>query len=226
MLSESSCIPGLETMITVRPGSHVHRLITVLGLAGEYPVRSLGVLGNERTLRALVVANEGAVIENKLIYGSVSGLKVDANDKPLSGAVMGLFTASETRFTKDTALLTAVSAEDGRFRFEKIPAGNWLMREIEQPKGFVLSEELFPVTVKEQGQVIEIKIANKLIRGSVTLTKYDADYPENKLSGAVFEVYRDVNGNKALDKDDVLLGAMEESSAGVYWMTDCAQAKG
>ena len=41
-------------MITVRPGSHVHRLITVLGLAGEYPVRSLGVLGNERTLRALV----------------------------------------------------------------------------------------------------------------------------------------------------------------------------
>ena len=27
MLSESSCIPGLETMITVRPGSHVHRLI-------------------------------------------------------------------------------------------------------------------------------------------------------------------------------------------------------
>lgn len=54
MLSESSCIPGLETMITVRPGSHVHRLITVLGLAGEYPVRSLGVLGNERTLRALV----------------------------------------------------------------------------------------------------------------------------------------------------------------------------
>ena len=165
-----------------------------------------------------LIANEGAVIENKLIYGSVSGLKVDANDKPLSGAVMGLFAASETKFTKDTALLTAVSAEDGRFRFEKIPAGNWLVREIEQPKGFVLSEELFPVTVKEQGQVIEIKIANKLIRGSVTLTKYDADYPENKLSGAVFEVYRDVNGNKALDKDDVLLGTMEESSAGVYWM--------
>ena len=182
----------------------------------KYPV-SFDYAGQDKKLVKLV-ANEGAVIENKLIYGSVSGLKVDANDKPLSGAVMGLFAASETRFTKDTALLTAVSAEDGRFRFEKIPAGNWLVREIEQPKGFVLSEELFPVTVKEQGQVIEIKIANKLIRGSVTLTKYDADYPENKLSGAVFEVYRDVNGNKALDKDDVLLGTMEESSAGVYWM--------
>jgi len=43
-----------EQHLTVRPGSHVHRLITVLGLAGEYPVCSLGVLGNERTLRALV----------------------------------------------------------------------------------------------------------------------------------------------------------------------------
>ena len=184
----------------------------------KYPVL-FDYAGQDKKLVKLI-ANEGAAIENKLIYGSVSGLKVDANDKPLSGAVMGLFAASETRFTKDTALLTAVSAEDGRFRFEKIPAGNWLVREIEQPKGFVLSEELFPVTVKEQGQVIEIKIANKLIRGSVTLTKYDADYPENKLSGAVFEVYRDVNGNKALDKDDVLLGTMEESSAGVYWMKD------
>lgn len=184
----------------------------------KYPV-SFDYAGQDKKLVKLI-ANEGAAIENKLIYGSASGLKVDANDKPLSGAVMGLFAASETRFTKDTALLTAVSAEDGRFRFKKIPAGNWLVREIEQPKGFVLSEELFPVTVKEQGQVIEIKIANKLIRGSVTLTKYDADYPENKLSGAVFEVYRDVNGNKALDKDDVLLGAMKESSAGVYWMKD------
>lgn len=41
-------------MLTVRTGSHVHRLITVLGLAGEYPVHSLGLLGNERTLKVLV----------------------------------------------------------------------------------------------------------------------------------------------------------------------------
>ncbi len=41
-------------MLTIRIGSHVHRLITVLGLTGEYPVRSLGLLGNERTLKVLV----------------------------------------------------------------------------------------------------------------------------------------------------------------------------
>jgi len=165
-------------------------------------------------------ANDGAAIENKLIYGAVSGLKVDANDKPLAGATIGLFAASETKFTKATALMTAVSAEDGGFSFEKVPVGNWIVCEIEQPQGFVLSKDLFPVTVKEQGQIIEVKIANDLICGSITLTKYDADYPENKLSGAVFEVYRDVNSNKTLDKDDMLIGTMEETSAGVYWMKD------
>lgn len=41
-------------MLTVRPGSQVHRLITVLGLTGEYPIRSLQLLGNERGLRTLV----------------------------------------------------------------------------------------------------------------------------------------------------------------------------
>ena len=54
MLSESSHLPRLETRLTIRTGSHVHRLITVLGLVGEYPIRSLGLLGNERTLRSLV----------------------------------------------------------------------------------------------------------------------------------------------------------------------------
>ena len=184
----------------------------------KYPV-SFDYAGQDVKLVTLS-ANDGAAIENKLIYGSVSGLKVDANDTPLAGAVIGLFAASETEFTEDNALLTAVSAEDGRFCFEKVPVGSWIVREIKQPGGFILSEELFPVTVCEQGQVIEIKIANELIHGNITLTKYDADYPENKLSGAVFEVYRDTNGNKMLDKDDVLLGIMEETSAGVYWMKD------
>ena len=52
------------------------------------------------------------------------------------------------------------------------------------------------------------------------MTKFDKDYPENKLSGAVFEVYRDTNGNKELDKDDELLGTMKETEKGQYEMKD------
>lgn len=52
------------------------------------------------------------------------------------------------------------------------------------------------------------------------ITKVDKDYPDNKLTGAEFFVYRDSNGNKALDADDELLGTLTETSVGVYEMSD------
>ena len=60
------------------------------------------------------------------------------------------------------------------------------------------------------GTVVEIEIANTRIRGNVQLTKVDKDYPENHLSGAVFEVYQDTDGDQKLGKDDTLLGTMTE----------------
>lgn len=41
-------------MITIRPSSYVYQLLELLCVAGEFPVRSLSVLGNERTVKALV----------------------------------------------------------------------------------------------------------------------------------------------------------------------------
>ena len=57
------------------------------------------------------------------------------------------------------------------------------------------------------------------------LTKVDKDYPDNKLMGAVFEVYSDTNGDGKLDKDDVLLGTMTEIEGGVYQMTELRYGK-
>lgn len=167
-----------------------------------------------------IYANNGEAIINELKYGSVSGIKTDENGEALEGALIGLFAPGTEEFTEDTALMTAVSAADGSFRFDNVPVGDWVLREIQQPEGFVLSEEQFPVTVSEDEQIVEITIQNEQIRGNITLTKYDADYPDNKLTGAVFEVYRDSNGNGTLDDGDELVGEMEETSEGVYWMED------
>lgn len=105
-------------------------------------------------------ANEGQPIENHLIRGSVLGHKVDENGQAAPGAVMGLFQADETEFTEDTALLISVSNEHGEFRFDGIPFGDWLVREIRQPEGFLLSETLYPVTIAEQNHVVEINVEN------------------------------------------------------------------
>ena len=41
-------------MIFVRPGSQVHRLITILSVVGDFPIQSLHLLGNERVYKVLV----------------------------------------------------------------------------------------------------------------------------------------------------------------------------
>lgn len=167
-----------------------------------------------------IKANGGAPIENKLLYGEIHGLKKDENGIGLAGALIGLFRADCTEFTTENAILTATSAEDGSFSFTRVPYGNWIVREIEAPTGFVLSEETYPVTVDADGAVIEVEIENTRIRGAVQLTKTDRDYPDNKLTGAEFTVYRDSNGNKELDADDALLGTLTETGIGVYEMAD------
>ena len=175
--------------------------------------------GQEIVCVSLTV-NGGEPIENEIIYGSVSGLKTTETEEALSGAVIGLFKNDETVFTIDTALMTTTSAEDGSFSFANVPYGTWLVREIQQPEGFILNETVFDVVITENAQVIEIDIVNEFIRGNITLTKIDADYPENKLTGATFDVYKDVNADGVIDDGDELMGSMAEKETGIYEMKD------
>ncbi|MDD4510443.1 MAG: SpaA isopeptide-forming pilin-related protein [Oscillospiraceae bacterium] len=190
----------------------------------QYPV--VFEYAGQDTALVEIRANDGKPIENKLLRGEVEGIKKDEDGKGLGGAVIGLFKSDETEFTRDTAILTATSGEDGSFSFANVPYGTWLVREIEAPTGFVLSDEIFTAVVDEDGAVIEVEIENILIRGNVQLTKVDKDYSgkglatDNKLTGAEFEVYRDVNDNKELDDGDELLGKLTETAIGVYGMTD------
>ena len=163
-----------------------------------------------------IAANAGEAITNELSRGEIRGLKTDENGTGLSGAVIGLFQSDETEFTAENALATATSAEDGSFSFSDVPFGDWVLKELESPEGFILSDEVIPVTIEEDGQVVEISLANERIYGSLRLTKVDKDYRDNKLTGAEFEVYRDTNGNKELDEGDELLGKLEETSTGIY----------
>lgn len=184
----------------------------------KYPVNY--EYAGQDTATVKIDANNGKTIENDLIYGSVSGKKVDENGNALGGALIGIFRTSDGEFTKENALMTTVSAEDGSFSFENIPFGTWYIREIEQPTGFVLNDTVYPVTVGQNGQVVEVEIVNRHIRGNITLTKVDADYPENKLTGATFEVYKDNNGDGKLDDGDTLVGTLTESEIGIYEMKD------
>ena len=172
-----------------------------------------------------IKVNDGKPIENKLIYGSVFGKKIDENGEALGGALIGIFKADETEYTKEHAIMTATSEKDGSFSFAKVPYGKWIVREIEAPEGFVLDDTSYEVNIGENEQVIEVEITDEYIYGNIELTKVDADYPDNKLTGATFDVYKDVNGDGKLDDGDELIGNLEETATGIYEMKEILYGK-
>lgn len=189
----------------------------------KYPV--VFEYAGQDTATVHITANDGEAITNEMIYGSVIGKKADEDGNTLGGAVIGIFKTGETEFTNENAIQTTTSADDGSFSFTKVPYGTWVIREIESPTGFVLSEEEIAVTIGAVDEVVEASLVNYRIRGNIELTKVDKDYPDNKLTGAVFEVYADTNGNGEFDKDDVLLGEMTELDGGVYQMKELLYGK-
>lgn len=161
--------------------------------------------------------NGGKPIKNEIIRGDIVGKKIDEDGFAICGALFGLFNKDETVFTEDTALLLCQSNEIGVFMFEQVPYGEWVVREIKAAPAFVLNETSYPVNIAEDGATIEIVVENKFITGSVKTIKVDKDYPENTLSGAVFEVYVDVDSNKEFDAEiDILVGEMTEGENGIH----------
>ena len=189
----------------------------------KYPV--VFEYAGQETAVVSITANEGEAIENDLIYGAVSGKKSDEDGNALGGAHIGIFKTGTEEFTTETAIATTTSEDDGSFSFAKVPYGNWIIREIESPTGYVLSDEEIPVTISKVDEVVEIELVNEFITGSIELTKVDEDYPDNKLTGAVFEVYADKNGDGKLDDGDELLEEMGELGDGVYQMSDLRYGK-
>lgn len=108
--------------------------------------------------------NNGELIENDLIYGTVKGLKIDRETKgTVAGALFGLFHGDETEFTEANAVLTATSDENGIFVFENVPFGNWTVKELQPAPNYIPSDDIYRITVANNNQVIEITAVNDRI---------------------------------------------------------------
>ncbi len=115
-------------------------------------------------------------IENKLIYGSVKGYKFDREtEKAIKGATFGLFRNDEVKFNEDTAILTAVTDENGVFEFNNVPFGKWAIRELKSAAGYLANTDIHHFDVEIDGKVIEIKVANDLIPELKTTAEVDGE---------------------------------------------------
>lgn len=108
-----------------------------------------------------ISVNDGEPIENKIIYGTIKGLKIDRETgENIAGALFGLFSTDETEFTEETAILTSESNKEGIFTFENVPYGEYIVRELKPAEGYLPNEENYTVTISENKEIIEITIEN------------------------------------------------------------------
>lgn len=136
-----------------------------------------------------ITENEQVVtlkIVDILKRGDIHGMKIDNNGDALEGALIGLFPAETTEFTKDTALMTATSSEDGSFYFNDIPVGAYIVREIEAPEGYILDDKSHEVNITDDGQIIELKIVNVMKIGMLSLIH---NYLSSPKTGADYMIF-------------------------------------
>ena len=155
---------------------------------------------------------------NATVTKSDSATGTPQGDAKLSGAVYGVYKGGQL-------VDTYVTDGNGQFTTVYYACGDdWTIREITPSEGYLLDDTVYPVGAEPQRYTAEynpiaLDVTEQVIRGGVNLTKVDKDYPENKLEGAVFEVYRDSNRNQELNDEDELLGTMEDLGGGEYALT-------
>ena len=96
---------------------------------------------------------------------------------------------------------------NGKFELTELPTGKYTITEINNAEGYLPKTQVKTITVTKDATA-SAEFFNKVIVGNVTLTKVDEDYPEIKLTGAVFTVYKS-------DKKTVV-GTLKETETGVY----------
>ena len=159
---------------------------------------------------------------NSIKRGYVRGYKVNDSGEPLENAVFGLFAADTSEFTNENAIMTAVSDENGYFEFADIAYGNYIVCEIEAPAGYIFSDEKYPVSISENGAVVEIIAENKPI--TVEISKRDVY--GNELKGAKMKLIN-VNG-EIVDEwtSEGTNHVISELPAGAYTLKEIAAPDG
>ena len=201
---------------------------------GDYTVTEFSTLSDytiksENPVKITVVRNQTATATfvNERDTGNASIIKKWTNPN-------GLTTAQKAELEKnvyftvknaDGAYLKAVSKNgkyvyngsqtaearfmltNSKFELTELPTGKYTITEINNAEGYLPKTQVKTITVTKDATA-SAEFVNKVIVGNVTLTKVDEDYPEIKLTGAVFTVYKS-------DKKTVV-GTLKETETGVY----------
>ena len=184
------------------------------------------------------INDEGQTVTVNPLHGSIMTTKVNADDPTdkISGATFGVYSDADGdgifNAKTDKLVGTLQEGDTGVYTLDSLPYGKFFLHENKAPEGFVQDNIYYPFEIKEDGQIVNFETVpgkdfpNKPIKGTVTTTKVDATNPQHKLSGAVFEIYRDADGDgRYTEGVDTLIGRMDEIGTGFYSLSDLVYGK-
>lgn len=184
------------------------------------------------------IEDEGQTVKILPLHGSIMTTKVNADDPTdkISGATFGVYSDADGdgifNAKTDKLVGTLQEGDTGVYTLDSLPYGKFFLHEDKAPEGFVQDNIYYPFEIKEDGQIVNFETVpgkdfpNKPIKGTVTTTKVDATNPQHKLSGAVFEIYRDADGDgRYTEGVDTLIGRMDEIEIGFYSLSNLVYGK-
>ena len=185
------------------------------------------------------IEDEGQTVKILPLHGSIMTTKVNADDPTdkISGATFGVYSDADGdgifNAKTDKLVGTLQEGDTGVYTLDSLPPyGKFFLHEDKAPEGFVQDNIYYPFEIKEDGQIVNFETVpgkdfpNKPIKGTVTTTKVDATNPQHKLSDAVFEIYRDADGDgRYTEGVDTLIGRMDEIETGFYSLSDLVYGK-
>ncbi len=207
---------------------------TVKTADGKYVTATKAV---EVTTDAVTTVN----FENKP-YANIVINKVDSvTNSALSGATFGIYSDADCKipaqaYTSETddTLIDAVITEaaTGKYTCDYLPIESkdgttYYVKELKAPEHYAIDTNVYPVTLKTANSTIAVSNngTSQFIEtplGSVRTIKVDKDYPDNKLTGAGFTVYKSDKSTAYGNLTEVATGEyqLDEIPAGVYYLKE------
>lgn len=165
---------------------------------GEYVIKETkspeGYIPSNEILKATITEDGKVVkanpesISNTKIRGNIDFTKLSEDKNPLQGAEFKIYKETDTNF--EAPIVSAISDENGKVKFEDIEYGKYTIKETKAPEGYVLSSEILTANIIENDISIKANpesISNRKIRSSVQVEKFDED--KKPLKGAEFTLY-------------------------------------
>ncbi len=153
-------------------------------------------------------------IEFEQPYGAVRVSKISAdNGAVLSGATFELMNGA------GTVLATQTTGADGTARFDNLPAGSYIVREVGAPTGYKIAVNPSQAVTVAAGATSDVRFENDRVNGKIRIVKRDA-LTKEALAGAVFTVTRlsAAEGGSAVGEAVAMLTTGADGTAETGWL--------